>query len=325
MKVAVTGASGHIGYSIVQELLSRGLTPKILIHRNNPFSDNNKVEFVKGSMLSKDDILNLVDGCDYVIHCAAMVSIGGDKEGDMYGTNLTGIKNILEAAKEKGLKRVVHMSSVHVYNVGRGDKELTEETEYIPDSVAYLYEKSKRDAQILAQEYAKNGLNVIILNPTSVFGAPDFAKSRQNIAVWDLYQEKYPFLFKGGYDWVDVKDVAIATVNALTMGRSGEAYLLSGYYQTIKDLSLAVSKVKGKKIACYELPVWLVRLGVPFVKIYAKIVNQEPLLSHEAIDILLHSPKKIRKTKAQQELGFSNRPIEETISGIIDFFKIHKA
>jgi len=325
MKVAVTGASGHIGYSIVQELLSRGITPKILIHRNNPFSNNQKVEYVKGSMLSKDDILNLVDGCDYIIHCAAMVSIGGDKEGDVYGANTQGVRNVLEAAKEKNIKRVVHMSSVHVFNIGKGDKILTEETDFIPDDTALIYEKSKRDAQIIAQEFAKEGLDVVILNPTSVFGAPDYANSRQNHAVWDLYHGKYPFLFKGGYDWVDVKDVAQASANALTMGRSGESYLLSGYYLTIKDLSQTVAKVTGKKITCIELPVPLVRLGVPFVQLYSKIVGTEPLLSHDAIDILLNSPKQIRKTKAANELNFTNRPIEETVAGIIEFFKSHKA
>lgn len=322
MKVAVTGASGHLGYSIVKELLNRNITPKILIHRNNPFKENSNVEFHKGSMLEKDDIAQLVEGCDYIIHCAAVVSIGGDKEGDMYGDNLKGIRNILEVAKEKQLKRVVHMSSIHVYHVDKGDQTITEETPYIPDSVAYLYEKSKRDAQQLCIEYSKNGLEVVILNPTSVYGAPDHAKSRQNIAVCDLYNNKYPFLFKGGYDWVDVRDVAHASVNALSMGRSGHAYLLSGYYLTIKDLSKAVSSVKDKYIPCFELPVGLVRAFVPFIGLYSKIMKQEPLLSHEAIDILLTSPKKIDSQKAKTELQFTNRPVEETIAGIIEFFKL---
>lgn len=325
MKVAVTGASGHLGYSIVNELLHRNISPKVLIYRNNPFKENKDVEFVQGSMLSKEALHSLMEGCDYIIHCAAMVSIGGDNPGDMINTNFQGLKNVLEIAKARNIKRVVYMSSVHVYNIGKGENLLTEETEYIPDSIAYEYEKSKRNAQILAQEYAKNGLEVIILNPTSVFGAPDYAKSRQNTAVWDIYKGKYPFLFKGGYDWVDVKDIAIATVNALTMGKSGEAYLLSGYFLTIKELSQAVSRVKGKPIMCYELPVWMVRMGVPFIGIYSKIIRQEPLLSHEAIDILLHSPKRIRKDKAANDLQFTNRPVDETVAGIIEFFKTQKA
>src|SRR5690606_22892826 len=107
-------------------------------------------------------------------------------------------------------------------------------------------------------------------NPTSVYGAPDLSGSRQNQAVWDLYRNKYPFLFRGGYDWVDVNDVSEAAVNALQMGRTGEAYLLSGKYMTLKELSYAVASVKGSKIPAIELPVWMVRSGVPFVKLYAK-------------------------------------------------------
>lgn len=320
MKVAVTGASGHIGYAVINTLLERGLTPRVFIHKNNPFEGNKNVEVVRGSMLQKDDLKNLLEGCTHLIHCAAMVSIGGDKSGDIYTANVEGLRNVMEVALETKIKRMVHLSTVHVYDISSVEL-LTEEAPYIPDHKAILYEKSKRDGQILAMEYARRGLDIVLLNPTSVYGAPDLSGSRQNQAVWDLYRNKYPFLFRGGYDWVDVNDVSGAAVNALQMGRTGEAYLLSGKYMTLKELSYAVASVKGSKIPAIELPVWMVRSGVPFVKLYAKAMGNEPLLSHDAIDILLNSPKNISSIKAKKDLNFRIRPETETIKGIIEHFK----
>ena len=113
MKVAITGGNGHIGNALIEELVRRNYSIKALVHSRSNFLQNRDIEVVKGSLENIDSLRELMKECDYLIHCAAIISITGDPHGHVQNINVKGLENVLNVAKESNLKRVIHISSVH--------------------------------------------------------------------------------------------------------------------------------------------------------------------------------------------------------------------
>jgi dihydroflavonol-4-reductase len=139
-----------------------------------------------------------------------------------------------------------------------------------------------------------------------------------------LYSGKLPFLVPGGYDWVDVRDVAEASANAVTRGCNGESYILSGEWHSLKEIAEVMTQGTGKKIKNIVLPYWMAYTGVPFIKMWSALTRQKPLYTKESLDIIRLANKNIRNEKARKELGYSPRPFSETISDTISWFKENK-
>ncbi|MNJ97369.1 3 beta-hydroxysteroid dehydrogenase/Delta 5--_4-isomerase [compost metagenome] len=320
MKVAITGGNGHIGNAIIEELLSRNYTIKALVHSKSNFLESRNIETVKGSLHDEDSLNQLMDGCDYLIHCAAIISINGDKNQQVQKINIQGLENVLKVAAKSNLKRVVHLSSVHAYDHLPMDQPLNEKRNFVSDQ-AYAYDKSKRDGQLIARRYFEQGLPVIVVNPTCVFGPPNYARCKQNNAFVSMEKRRIPFVFKGGYDWVDVRDIANSVCNALTQGEPGESYILGGKYYTLKDLSRIVAKVSEKRIPCFEIPIGLVKSFLPLIGTYYKVRKQDPSVTKESIEILEFGNKHIDSEKARIHLGHRSRPVEETMKDLLTWHR----
>ena len=125
----------------------------------------------------------------------------------------------------------------------------------------------------------------------------------------------------GGYNWVDVRDVANAAINALEKGRSGERYILSGTWTSVKDLAMTIEKVTGKKITQFMLPSGVAKLGVPFIQAYALITGRDPLYTFDSLEILKIGNRHILNGKAVKELDFQPRIFEDTIRDSIEWYK----
>ncbi len=320
MKVALTGACGHIGISIMSELKKRGIEVKGLAYNDSEYLEKIGIEFVKGHVNSREDIEKLLDGCDALIHSAAIISINGDKGGTVREVNVEGVRNVMQTALDKNISRVVHISSIHAYNAQPKFEELNESRSFV-DATAFAYDQSKRDGQAVVKGMVAKGLNAVIVNPTSVTGAPENKMSYQGKAILDIYQNKIPAIFDGGFDWVDVRDIASSVCNALTMGNIGENYLLSGKYYTMRDIIGIVSEVKGERIKIPTIPVWAARAGLPFVKMQSRITKKEPLYTVESIEVLVNGNTKVSHEKAKKDLNHNPREFKETIRDLIRWFK----
>jgi dihydroflavonol-4-reductase len=320
MKVAITGATGHVGISVMEELKRRGIELKALAFNDAHYLESQGIEHVKGHVNSREDMEKLLDGCDALIHSAAVISINGDKGGIVRKVNVEGVKNVMQTAMDLKIQRVVHISSIHAYQA-LPNKELLDETRALVDEKAFAYDQSKRDGQLFVKEMVAKGLNAVIVNPTSVTGAPENKLSYQGKAILDIYNKKIPAIFDGGFDWVDVRDVASSVCNALNMGRAGENYLLAGKFYTMRQIIQMVSEIKGEQIKIPTIPVWAARVGLPFVKIQSKITGKEPLYTNESIEILITGNEKISYEKAKKELGHNPREFKETLRDLISWFK----
>jgi len=320
MKVAITGASGHIGGLIVRELLERKHTIKVLVRGNEPKSlEGLNVETIQGDLDNSNALKHLMESCDALIHAAALISIDGGMKGLVHRTNVEGTRHVMDAAKAAGIKRVIHISSVHAYAQHPLDEIMHEHRAPAGDDT-FAYDRSKRDGQALALSYASSDMEVLVVNPTSVVGPFDFKPSKLGQAIINMSTGKLPFVFKGGFDFCDGRDVANAIVNALTMGRSGEAYLLGGGWYSLSEFGQILSEVSTYKNKPIALPTSLGWIGLPFIKILARITKSEPLYTNEALVAVAEGNRHINCAKAKTELQYSARPLRESLHDTYQWF-----
>ncbi len=323
MKVAITGASGHIGAVLCKQLIEQGAEVVALIRNRTESIDHLAIEKVKGSVLDKDSLRKLMKDCDYVIHAAGLIGLSYHFDQNIFDVNVTGTKNVLQIAKESGVKRVIHLSSIHVFQQSPHHEPLDETRAFVGEDVVF-YDRTKRDAHLLALEAFKQGQDVVIVCPTGVFGPSDYKPSMLGKAIWDIYNEKFPCMLHGGFDFTYVNDVASSIINALDKGISGETYILGGEYQSLKELSETIFKIKSKAKKIRVLPMIFGRIGVPFIQIYAFFTQTKPLYDSVYLDILEDGNKNVDTSKAERELGYTKTDLSIALKETIDWFLKHK-
>lgn len=320
MKIAVTGTSGHIGYTLCKELLQLKHEVHALIYNDVDTPGDLKVEKFSGNILDRESLIPFLKDCDVVIHTAAAIELGYRYNKHLYEVNVTGTKNVLELAKEAGVKKVIHFSSIHAFSQKPYDIPVDETRQFVSNKSVF-YDQTKRDSHLLALEAAKNGQNVVVICPTSVVGPEDHKPSKLGKAIIDIYKGSVPAVIKGGFDFVDVRDLVKGIISAIEKGRSGETYLLGGKYYTIKQFADLVLKAKGTNKQLTELPIIVAYAALPFIKLYAVLTKKRPLYDKPYIDILQDGNKVILCLKAKKELGYTVRNLEETILDTISWFK----
>ena len=320
MKIAITGATGHVGINLVKRLIYEGHSLKVLVYKEVEILDSLNIEQVSGSLLDIESLEKLCKDADVVYHLAALISIGADTDQKVFDINVTGTKNIVNAARNAGVKKFIHFSSIHALVHTPFDIPMDESRAVVTDS-PIAYERTKAIAGEWVMEQHSKTFEVVILNPTAIIGPEDFKPSFMGVFMKMLYNNRLPGMVPGGYDWVDVRDVVEATFAVIEKGRGGHRYILSGKWVSVKDFADIFMKCSDKNTNLTVLPLWLARLGIPFMWIIAKLSGRRPVYTSGSLDILQSSNKHISSDKAKHELGFNPRPIEETISDIYHWFK----
>jgi dihydroflavonol-4-reductase len=320
MRIAITGASGYIGTVLTPLLLSRAHTLRLLTRKVTTGHPPDGIEFVHGHLLDPACLQALVTDVDVVIHLAAMISVDDKPDENLFLVNTSGTRLLATAALQAGVKRFIHLSSVTAFNQAPYDERMDEHRGSATD-VQHSYDHSKAVSQAIALEYNGNGMEVIVLAPTAVMGPYDQQPSLIGKAVVNIYKGKIPALFPGGVDFVDVRDVAGAIVNAISMGTPGNVYLLSGAWASLVTLSKATGRIKGKSISLPVVPLWLVFAALPLVRMLATLRGGPPFYTRQSVYNLIYSNKKIDHSKAQADLHFQPRAFTETLQDTIDWFK----
>lgn len=320
MKIAITGASGHVGANLTRLLLDKGHEVSVLYFNDDRGFKNLNVRSVRGSVLEKDTLTELIKGSEIVYHLAATISISGDKSGNVHNVNVNGPKNITEVCKEENVRRLIHFSSIHAFQQFPLDETL-DETRPTVGGFGHAYDMSKSAGEHIVMDAAAKGLDAVVLSPTSIMGPYDFKPSFVGQFLLKLYNRNLPALVDGGYDWVDVRDIAQAAYNAIDRGVKGEKYLLSGTWMSVKDISQLAEKITGKKAPTWICPAWLAKVGLPLFNIADKMKGNTPLYTKEALEILASGNRKICCDKAKQNLGVTPRPLVETVTDAYKWFK----
>jgi len=313
MTVLVTGAGGHIGGNLVRALLAGGRKVRVLVRNDTRPLEGLDVERVTGDVLKPETLTPAFDGIEVAYHLAAIITIEGDPDGRVWKTNVEGPRNVAAACRAAKVRRLVHFSSIHAFHQ-IPLLETLDETRPLSDGDAEMaYDRTKANGQKEILAAVRQGLDAVVVHPTAVLGPIDFKPSAMGQVLLDLYHRRLPALVDGGFDWVDVRDVVAGAILAEQHGRTGQSYLLSGEWRSVKELAELAREVAGVRPPRFTAPMWLARVGAPFLTGWSRLARTRPLYTADSLRAL-RSNRKISCERAQRELGYKARPLRETVA-----------
>lgn len=320
MLVAVTGASGHVGANLVPELLARGAKVRALIHGDDRAIAKLDVERVRGDVTDLEAVRALVRGAERVFHLAAKISIDPAERPLVQKVNIEGPRNMVAACKEAGVKRLVHFSSIHAYSADPRSEEISEERPLASGPGLLPYDESKSGGEQVVRDAIAAGLDAVIVNPTAVLGPLDYGPSHMGEVLQDLYHGRIPGVPAVGFNFVDVRDIVTGAIAAAEKAPSGARYLLAGHWHAFPELLQMITAATGRKRMWITTPLWLAEGVAPFVVAYAKLVGRRPLFTSASLSVL-QKHQRVSHGRAARELGYSPRPIADTIRDTFDWLR----
>ena len=313
MTTVVTGSTGHVGSNLVRTLLKEGRDLRAVTYKDTTGLENIDVPRVEADVTDYDSLVEAFRGAETVFHLVAKIDIGIYPWKDIEAINVLGVRNVVKACQTCGVKRLVHFSSIHAYDPHPFAEVIDETRQISLYDGAPNYDRSKAMGELEIMKGVKEGLNAVIVNPTAILGPHDFKPSHMGEVLIKLYHRKLPSMVKGGFNWVDVRDVVAGAMAAEKQGRTGEKYLLSGHYTTMVDLCSIVEEVTGVQTPKWACPPWLAMMGAPFSHAMAKMQGKHPQYTTISIKAL-QKHALISHAKATRELGYQPRPLKDTLA-----------
>jgi len=319
MITAVTGASGHIGANLVRELLAQKRKVRCLVRSDRRALEGLPVETVEGEIFDPEAMARLLEGAGTLFHLAGRISIVGAEGGLVERTNVLGVRGVVQACLAAGVRRLVHVSSIHAFQSEPSDQVIDETRPLALSPDHMVYDRSKARGQLEVLEGVKKGLDAVIVNPGAVVGPNDFKPSRMGEVFLDIYHRRLPALLDGGYNWVDARDVVAGALAAERQGRTGECYLLTGHWVHICEVSALIGRMTGRRTPMLATPLWLALVASYGSLAWGKLLGKTPKFTPGAVrSIQMH--RNISHGKATRELGYNPRPFEETVRDTLAWF-----
>ncbi|NJD59896.1 MAG: epimerase [Anaerolineales bacterium] len=321
----ITGATGHIGNVLVRMFSERGVKVRAMVMPGEDSSPLNSldVEIVESDVLDYQSLLKAFSNIEVVYHLAGMISILPGRDDLLRAVNVMGTRNVIEAARSSGVRRLVYTSSIHaLQRVPEGI--LIDET--VPFDIEHAissYDSSKASASLDVLNAVHDGLDAVIVCPTGVIGPYDFRTSEMGQLILDCVEEKTMFYVDGAYDFVDVRDVAQGLILAGERGRCGESYILSGERIAVFDIIKIVQEVIGKRLFSLKIPFSLATFTAKLTPLYYRLTRIKPRFTSYSLATII-SNSHISHSKAQRELGYHPRPLRESLSDTVKWIKYQK-
>ena len=322
--IGITGAAGHLGGALARRLIADGYKVRALCYHDRRSIEGLAVEVFSGDILNPASLDPFLSGCFAVVHSAAIISISGDPDGMVFRSNTEGPRNIVEGCIRHGVSRLVHVSSTHAV-LDQLDKPSYDETNAYKPSGSYAYDHSKAlGEQLVLAAFKAGHLQGCVIRPSSIIGPYDFKPSKLGRAILDLYQGHIPVLPPGGYNFVDVRDVANAIAGALDRGRNGEIYLTSGHYAPMPDFARLITDCGGARPPRFRVSFTMLEFLLPLVSLWARIWHSEQAYTHEMLHALHQGHPNMDNSKAKREIGLTIRPLNESIADFLAWEKTKK-
>jgi dihydroflavonol-4-reductase len=318
MTILVTGASGHVGLTLIQQLLEKGSTVRALDRRRNPILETLPVEFIDADLRHVATCEHAFRDVEVVFHVAAYISIQMHEWATLEAINIQGVRNVVNLCKQYRVRRLVHFSSIEALDVHPVDKPIDESNALVSADFAIPYPRSKAAGQRIVMQAIEEGLNAVILYPTGIMGPNDYAARASNQLLIPVANGEVPALPMLGYDFVDVRDVASGAIAAQEIAPTGRTYVLGNARYMLPELATKVAALVGIP-APRPIPAWMMTLTLPWMDVTAAITGKPSMITRASLYPLRNSHA-ISHARATQELGYHPRPIDQTLHDTISWF-----
>ncbi|MEM8901436.1 MAG: NAD-dependent epimerase/dehydratase family protein [Bacteroidota bacterium] len=322
MKVFLTGGTGLLGANLARELLNRGYKVTALVRPHSDISTLKelKLSLHEGDLLNPDSLLSGLAGCTYVIHAAANTDVWPVYSQTQWEANVVGTQNLIQAAFKNRIKRFIHVSTANAFGFGSKEKPGTEESPFLSGKYKLGYIDSKYAAQQTVEKAIyEQKLPAVIVNPTFMIGPCD-SKPSSGAMVKGIMEGGVPGYPAGGKNFVAVKDVATATVNALEMGRIGESYILGNENLSFKEAFQLMAEVAGVKPPSIPLPPFATKVYGRIGSAFGTLSGNPPKVSYPAARIACDGHY-FDPSKARKELALPATPLREAITESVEWFQ----
>jgi dihydroflavonol-4-reductase len=317
--VLVTGATGFVGWHVARRLLEKGETVRVLVRDPGRLRELEEVQVVVGDLRDPESLRRAVAGCGAVYHVAADYRLWARRPEEMYRSNAGGTRNLLEAAREEGVERIVYTSTVGCIGVPDGGIG-NERTPVRWEDMIGHYKRSKFLAEQAALEQAARGLPVVIVNPTAPVGDHDFKPTPTGKTIVDYLRGRMRAYVDTGLNLVDVRDVAEGHWLACERGKPGERYILGGRNLTLQEIFGRLEAISGVAAPRRQIP-YAVAYAAGLVSTgWAFVAGGEPLAPLDGVRM---ARKKMFVTheKAAAELGYAPGPVEDALARAVEWFR----
>jgi dihydroflavonol-4-reductase len=318
----VTGGTGFVGTHVVRALLARGERVRALVRpssRRENLSDLD-VEIVEGDLTDRASLARGMKGVSTLYHVAADYRLWCKDPQELYRANAGGTENVLSAAAEAGVSKVVYTSSVAALGLTDDGTPATETTPVVRERIIGHYKKSKFDAERVALGWAARGLPVVIVNPSTPIGERDIKPTPTGQMIVDFLNRKIPAYVETGLNLIDVRDVAAGHLAAAEKGRRGERYILGHRNMSLKEILETLERLTGLPAPTVRLPHWIPLTAGAFASGWARVSGKPPRFSLESVRMSTHRMY-FDASRAVRELGLPQTPVEEPMARAVDWFR----
>jgi dihydroflavonol-4-reductase len=322
--VLVTGATGFLGYHVVEHLNGIGVRPRVieLPDSRSEVLERLEVERCSGNLGDPAAERAACSGADTVLHVAFKVSAGGGAKllEEMRRINVTGTRRLLQTAAACGVTRAVVAGSSLAIGVNRKAVPLTESAEWSEHAFNLQYALIRRQAELDALACATPTFSVMTVCPAFTFGPDDPVGAPANKLLESLISGKLRITLPVGFGALDVRDFASGMVLAAERGRSGQRYLLSGENVTVDQLLQQAASIAGVRAPRFTPPTFLLRALVALVELFCATTGRSAPVTRDVLQIIGRYAW-YDTSKARSELGWTPRPLGVTLDDTIRWLR----
>ncbi len=320
--IVVTGGPGHLGNNLVRALVKQNSRVRCMVLPGESLISLQglDVEIVEGDVRNIDSLYRAFDGADVVYHLASVISLLPGRSRLLDDVNVKGARNVAEACLKTGVRRLIYASSIHALAEPPHGHVVDELSPCDPGRITMAYSRSKAKGTLEIMEVTQKGLDAVVVLPTGMIGPYDFKPSETGRLIVDYAAGRIPARVEGGYDFVDVRDVAEGHILAAERGKAGEKYILSGEWISLDDIMKEISLVANVPFPHWKVPVGLASAMALVFTGYSVMTGAKILLNQDSIGTL-RSNSLISSEKARRELGYSCRPVRESIRDTVRWFQ----
>ena len=324
-KILVTGATGFVGSAIVKALLKRNETVRITVRKSSSRKNiaGLGAEIVEADINDRASITAAIKGCSHVYHVAGLYRTWMRDYDALMRVNVEGTRNVLQAALDQGVEKLVHTSSIAALGIRPDGKSSAEDVTFNLHHLKAPYEISKYEAEKVVLDYVQKGVNAVMVRPALVMGEGDIYPTPSGKMVIDVIKGKMPSYFDGGIDVVGIDDVVAGHLLAMEKGKAGESYNLGcpGNFTTMGNLFRLIAQAGGVKPPAIQVPRVLALVWATLITALSDYVTHKEPVATPANIRVLSAKKRVDFSRAVTELGLPQTPLEKVVQSTVTWYK----